>query len=282
MTYGLPEDGVSVSGNNSSLEGLLDVGLDGSVGSILTDLGLHAADPKEDLLVGESVEGTSESVHGSGVGEERVGEGGSDKVTSVGGNVTSLVIGVEGKVESHELTELLVVTESENGSEVGRVILGHVDGGHLSLNSVGVAEDTSSDVGELGNEVHGVLEGRAPVVLLGDTGLVCLGESRVVVESDHGDAELRHGVEGRRAVVEELLDELGDGATGGPVLGEDAGLLDGGDLSGEEEPEEGLREGLVTTRGTGELGLALGDGLATETNSLLCVSRQRQAPCDNG
>ena len=44
----------------------------------------------------------------------------------------------------------------------------------------------------------------------------------------------------RRAAVEDLLDEGGEGSAGGPVLGEGGHLLLGGDLAGEEKPEESL------------------------------------------
>ena len=82
--------------------------------------------------------------------------------------------------------------------------------------------------------------------------------------------ELGHGVEGGRAAVKDLLNEVGDGGTGSPVLGELSDLLLGGDLSSEQQPEESLGEGLGTTGGTGKKLLALGDGLAAETNALLC------------
>ena len=59
-----------------------------------------------------------------------------------------------------------------------------------------------------------------------------------------GEGELAHGVEGRGAPVEDLLYELGDRGAGGPVAGEAGDLLLGGDLAGDEEPEEALGEGL--------------------------------------
>jgi len=91
------------------------------------------------------------------------------------------VVRVDGDVQPHQLDELLVVTVTEQSSQVGGVILVGVNGGHLSV-TVNVPEDSSSDVWELGNEVHGVIEGGLPVLLLGDTIRVGLGEGRVVVE----------------------------------------------------------------------------------------------------
>ena len=77
-------------------------------------------------------------------------------------------------------------------------------------------------------------------------------------------------MEGRRAAVENLLDEGGEGGAGSPVLGEGGDLLLRRHLAGEEKPEETLGKGLRPTGGLGEGLLALGDGLATEANALLC------------
>ena len=77
----------------------------------------------------------------------------------------------------------------------------------------------------------------------------------------------------RRAAVEDLLNEGGDGGTGGPVLGEGVDLLLGGNLTSEEEPEETLGKRLRPARGLRESLLDLGDGLAAETDTLLYRTR---------
>ena len=86
------------------------------------------------------------------------------------------------------------------------------------------------------------------------------------------EGKLAHGVERGRAAVEELFDELRDRSTGCPVLGEGGNLLLGGDLAGDEEPEKSFGERLIAARGLGKQLLALRDGLATETDTLLCTS----------
>lgn len=89
----LTEDGVTVTGNDlTTLEGRPDVLLDGLIGSVLTDLGLHLAQPDKDFLVGKTVKGTSETVQGGSKGEEGVGEGGADKFAGVSGNITTFVV----------------------------------------------------------------------------------------------------------------------------------------------------------------------------------------------
>lgn len=57
---------------------------------------------------------------------------------------------MDGDVETHELDEGLVVTEAEESRQVPGVVLVGVDGGELAL-AVDVAEDTTGDVGELGD-----------------------------------------------------------------------------------------------------------------------------------
>jgi hypothetical protein len=91
------------------------------------------------------------------------------------------VVRVNGDVQPHQLDKLLVVTETEQGGQVGRVVLVGVNGGHLAV-TVDVSEDSSGNVGELGNEVHRVVESGLPVLLLVDTLRVGLGKGRVVVE----------------------------------------------------------------------------------------------------
>jgi hypothetical protein len=78
-------------------------------------------------------------------------------------------------------------------------------------------------------------------------------------------------VEVAGAAVDELLNELGDIGAGSPLSGQVADLLLGGNLAGKQEPEKTLRKRLLATGGLGEQLLALGDGLAAETDTLLRV-----------
>jgi hypothetical protein len=78
-------------------------------------------------------------------------------------------------------------------------------------------------------------------------------------------------VEVGRAVVDELLDELGDVGAGSPLGGQITDLLLGRDLAGQEKPEETFGKRLLATGSLGEDLLALGDGLSTESDTLLGV-----------
>lgn len=255
----LSQDGVTVTGNDTALlEGRPEVVLDGLVAKVVADLSLHLGEPLENLLVGETVKGTGKTVETSGEREEGRGEGGADQVGGVGGNVATLVVSVDGEVESHQLNKVLVLGEAELVGQVPRVVLVLLGGRDLAVLE-DVTVDARGNVGELGNEVHGVLEGVLPVLGLLHALGVSLSEGRLVLKSGNGDRELSHGVEGVGAAVDELLNELGEVGAGSPLSGEVADLLLRGNLTGKEEPEETLGKRLLTTGGLGEKLLALGD-----------------------
>lgn len=229
---------MAVTGNDTAgVEGGPEVVLDGLVAEVVTDGLLHLGEPEEDLLVGETVEGTGKTVETGSEGQEGGAESGTDKVSGVGADVATLMVSVDGEVETHQLNKVSVVAETELVGKVEGVILVLLDSSDLSALE-NVLVDAGSNVGELGNEVHGVLKGVSPVLLLVDTAGVGLGERRGVLESGDGQGELSHGVEVGRAVVDELLDELGDVGSGSPLGGEISDLLLGGNLTGQEEPEE--------------------------------------------
>jgi hypothetical protein len=77
-------------------------------------------------------------------------------------------------------------------------------------------------------------------------------------------------VKGGWASIEDLLHELWDGSTSRPIFRQLCNLLGRWDLAGEEKPKEALRERLVATGGFWEKLLAFRNGLATETDTLVC------------
>jgi len=274
----LAEDGVAVTGDDTAgLEGRPEVVLDVLVAEVGADTGLHLLEPLEDFLVGESVEGTGETVETGGEGEHGGGEGGTDKVGGVGGDVATLVVGVNGQVKTHELDEVAVVGETELLGEVVGVILVLLNGGDLAV-FVNVAVDAGGDGGEFSDEVHGVLEVVLPVLGLLDTTCVGLGEGGFTLESSDGKGKLGHGMEVAGASVDELLNILRNLGAGSPLGGKVADLLLGWDLTSQEEPEETLGKRLLTTRRLGEEFLAFGDlnvGMSIATTSKrLCKDEQ--------
>lgn len=267
----LAENGVSVTWNDTSrVEGRPEVLLDLLIGEIGANGLLHLNQPVENLLVGKTVEWSGKTVKSGSEGQHWGGEGRADQVSGVGGNVSSLVVGVDGEVESHELNESLVVAETELVGEVEGVILVLLDSGDLTI-LVDVLVNAGGNGWELCDEVHGVLEGVSPVVLLVDALGVGLGEGRLVLESVDGNGELSHWVEGGWAAVDQLLDELWNVGAGGPVSGQVTDLLLGWDLAGKEEPEKTLWKWLLSTWCLWKLVLALWDGQSAETDTLLSI-----------
>lgn len=217
---------------------------------------------------------SSKTLESGGVGKEGVTQGGANQVGGVGRDVTTLVVTVQGKVQTEEILEILVLltTTSQHGSEVVRPILSGVDlSGESTSAIVGVLVDLGRDGWELGEQRDGVIEGRLPVVGLVDAGLVCLGEGRGVVQRRDGDGELRHWVQVFWEGVEEGVDEVRELTLLGELAGELAGLAHGWDLAGEEKPEHGLGKHLSAGSSLGELSLALLDGAAVEADALVGV-----------
>lgn len=155
----------------------------------------------------------------------------------MGTDISTLVIGVDGQVQAHKLNKVIVVTVAELVSQVEGVVLVLLDRSDLAVLE-DIAVDLGRNGGELGNEIHGVFVGVVPVVLLADTLGIGLGKGRLVLQSGDGQGELRHGVESAGAAVDELLDELGKVGASSPLGRQVANLLLGGDLTGQQQPEE--------------------------------------------
>jgi hypothetical protein len=107
---------------------------------------------------------------------------------------------VDGNVEPHELNKGRVVTKTEQGGKVVRVVLLHVNRWELTA-AVDIAVNAARNIWQLGNpdihmlckdvkgsilghllQVHRVLEHWTPIFFFRDTFSISLGKCRVVVE----------------------------------------------------------------------------------------------------
>jgi len=89
----LPQYGMPITRNDlASLQCRPHIFFHSPIGCILTNLGLHLAQPEENFLVGETVKRTGEAIQRCTEGKEWVREGRSDKFTGVGRNVATLVV----------------------------------------------------------------------------------------------------------------------------------------------------------------------------------------------
>lgn len=174
---------MAITGNNTArLEGRPQVFGDVRVAEIVSNGLLHLSEPIEHLLVGQAVKRTGQTVKASRKREERGAKGAANKVGGVSADVATLVVGVDGQVETEQLNEVGVVAEAELIGEVEGVILVFLDGRNLAALE-DVLVDARSNVGQLGDEVHRILVGVNPVVLLVNAISVGLGEGRGVLES---------------------------------------------------------------------------------------------------
>ena len=72
----------------------------------------------------------------------------------MGAHVASLVVAVDGEVETEHVYEVCLVI-SQHGCKVGGPVPGRVDGLHLSV-AVQVTVDYGRNSWQLGDEVHGI------------------------------------------------------------------------------------------------------------------------------
>jgi len=266
---GLSEHGVSVAWHHSAgLERVPDEIVELLVADVLTAQVLsELGEPDEHLLVGETVEWTGEAVHGGGEGQVWIGQGGANQVRGVSADVAALVVGVDGKVKSHELSELLIVVTDHIGKVLGPIGI-WVDNAQTGAVSVEVVVDLGGNGWQLGDQVHAVLEAVLPVLALVGALGVLSGEDGLTVKRVNSGAELGHWVQVAWEVVQHLDDMSWEIGGASPLLREllDFGL--GWDLAGDEKPEETLWKWLAALLGGWEDLLALWDGKALESDAL--------------
>jgi len=155
----------------------------------------------------------------------------------MGTDVTTLMISVDGKVQSHQLNKILVFPETQLICEVEAVVLVLLNGGDLAALE-DVLVNPGGDSWELSDQIHRIFESMSPVLGLFHALSVCFRKGRFVLESSDCNGELCHWVEVVRAAVDEFFDELGNFGAGGPLSREVADLLLAGHFTSQEKPEE--------------------------------------------
>jgi len=269
----LSQDGVTVARDDlTTLEQVPDFSSQLLLSGLFnTDLLLEIDQETKNFLVGKTVQRTSKTVHTGSEGQVGVRQSRTDQADSVGRDVTTLVIAVDDQVQAHQVVELSVV-EAQQASEVSAVVQLGVVSGDLAV-LVGVSVDASSNLGESGENVQGVFEGRVPVLGLLGARLVGLGELRLGLHGSDGSRQLRHGVEVLGEVVQQVNDVLGEIAALVQLVGNTVGLFLSGNLASNHQPQQSLGEGF-STLALGQLLLQLGDGVSTETNTLVGVQQR--------
>jgi hypothetical protein len=148
---GLAKDSMAVTWDDlARLEGLPDISTDLVIGGIFANLSLHLGQPDENLLVGKTMKRTGKTIKGSSKGEERIGEGGADKLPGVSRDIATFVVRVDYDVQPQELNKRLVVAKAEKVGKIVRIILGRIDSREFAF-AIDIAVDATGDVGKLGN-----------------------------------------------------------------------------------------------------------------------------------
>jgi hypothetical protein len=87
--------------------------------------------------------------------------------------------------------------------------------------------------------------------------------------SSDSHAELTHRMKSGGTSVDDLFDELRDGSTSSPLLGEFSDLFLCGNFTSNKEPEKSFWKRLRASWCLGKLSLTFRNRLATESNTLL-------------
>mmetsp|Transcript_6628 Transcript_6628/g.15144 ORF Transcript_6628/g.15144 Transcript_6628/m.15144 type:complete len:278 (-) Transcript_6628:61-894(-) len=190
--------------------------------------------------------------------------------------VATLVVRMDHEVQAHELVEIGRVI-AEHSVEAGGVV--ELARGVLVHHAVleGAAVDDGGDLGHLGDHVQDVLQGVLPVGGLVHALCVGGGELGLGLAGQDADAQLCHGVHVLWQRAQQGLHVRGQLGARRELGGEAAGLLESGDLRGEQQPHQRLGQGLTLASGAlegGQLGLQLGDGVASESDALLRVQQR--------
>mmetsp|Transcript_12423 Transcript_12423/g.20598 ORF Transcript_12423/g.20598 Transcript_12423/m.20598 type:complete len:259 (+) Transcript_12423:629-1405(+) len=186
-------------------------------------------------------------------------------------SISSLVIGMDAQVETHEFIETWIIV-TKHAAEISRIIQGGILGDDTVV--VNIAVDNGGNFRELGNDIENILQGMDVVLRLGDTVGVGLGKLGFRLTGVKTNGELSHWVHVFGKGVEDGHDVGWKCRSGVKLDGQGISLFLGGDLRGEQEPQQRFEHGFSVTSLTRvgrKDGLTLWNSEATETNTFLSI-----------
>ena len=160
---GLSQYSVTKAWDDLSIgQGLLAVVLDLLLGRQATAQFIaHALDPADDLLIGQAMQRTCQAGHSCCECEIGIAQGTSHQMDGVGRNISAFVIGMNGHVHAHHLTEFLAVV-TKHMRKVACPVQVWIRFNVLPV-SVAASVDIGCDPWKTTDQVHGVLIGMCPV-----------------------------------------------------------------------------------------------------------------------
>lgn len=269
----VPQHSMAIAGNDSAfLEGLSHVFLDDLLAGSLSSVEvLELSEPLKAFLVGKSVQGSSKAVHGSGEGKVRISESRSDEMACMRRDISALVVRVDRKISSDALLHLVLV-ESQHVGEVASPIKGMIRVDESAI-VVLVPVDGRANVGQFGQQIHGILEVVLPVFGLVGSGLVGLEELAVNLQVEHSHGQHGHGMEILGQVGDEMQVVLAEISSLPPFTGESVELLLGWVPSGGQQEEHGFWEWFNSIGSLLGLLAELGNGVSSEGDSTDGIKR---------
>lgn len=269
----VPQNSVAVSRDDSAfLESLSHVFLnDFLAGSLSFVEVLELGEPLQAFLVGQSMEWSSESVHGSGERKVGISESRSNEMAGMRRDVSALMIGVNRKIPSDAFFHLVLV-ETKHVGEVASPIEGMIRSDKVAT-MVLVPVDGCTDVGQLGQQIHGVFEVVLPVFGLVGSRLVGLEELAVDLQVEHCHGEHGHGVEVLGQAGDEVQIVLAEVSSVPPFAGQCVELLLSWVPAGGQQEEHGFWEWLNSVGSLLGLFTELRNGVPSEGDSADRIKR---------
>mmetsp|Transcript_3469 Transcript_3469/g.8256 ORF Transcript_3469/g.8256 Transcript_3469/m.8256 type:complete len:265 (+) Transcript_3469:789-1583(+) len=182
-------------------------------------------------------------------------------------SISSLVVGVDAKVQSHELVERRVVV-SKHSAKVTGIIQGCILGDNTV--KVDIAVNHSSNLWQNCNHTQNILESVDVVVGLWRAIGVGFRELRLGLAGIEANAQLSHGMHVLWKAVDQCFDVLGELGTRVQFGGKRVDLFLGRNLRRQKQPQKTFQERLTIASHSGvgrKNCLALGNGQSTESDT---------------
>ena len=162
----------------------------------------HIHNEAQTLLIGQSVERSSQTRHGCRDGVVRIAQGGANDVGRHGAHIAPFMVGVEDEVQANKFLPCRIVTHTQHVGEVVRQVIVVCQGGNDVTLVEADAIDGCGNAGHRGDQADGIVKQRLPegvfagaLVIGGAEFRLALHGEQTYAEHGHRMGILRHGLE---------------------------------------------------------------------------------------
>mmetsp|Transcript_11507 Transcript_11507/g.70772 ORF Transcript_11507/g.70772 Transcript_11507/m.70772 type:complete len:235 (-) Transcript_11507:94-798(-) len=217
------------------------------------------------------MQGPCQAVQARREGEIGIAQCTPHQVGCMSTNVATLVIRVDGLVETHELPTLFIIVSHHSGV-IGRPVQGRIrPNTHRGLSAIVAPVNICRNLWQLRDEVHGIFVHVFPVLGLVHAIEVRPGKMRAGLQGHDRRRELCHGMRIGRERLQDAVDVVGDFAPLDEFVAERFYLLLGRYVPGHEQPHEPFWQRFATFHGSREQLLALRYAVSTKSYPFVCV-----------